>query len=323
MTSTLTSASPSTARSSRAAGPTRSTHGRRSTLTHRRARPTAARRRPVARYTDCDGRAREIVTRAGCAGSVLLVDRDAATLDDRRLIAHLAADEPPENVALTSHGYLEQARRGRGRCRRLQPEDLAAIPFAEGRDAAAAVSGPPEDEPIDVLGRRYELARVHSGMRIPELRWCRLLLDAEGEGRPVSVREAVACLESYEPVCAVTARALARSDDDCAVSTTALRAELSRMLQSPIVLNRSLRLAVLAATERQGLSMSEIAMRCGRVKRDSAGNESGETSWLARRLGLLPEGGRATPTPWIHSDVLALIARDGLGVSPREVEVSR
>jgi hypothetical protein len=82
-----------------------------------------------------------------------------------------------------------------------------------------------------------------------------------------------------------------------------------------------LREAVLAAAERQGLSMSEIAIRCGRIKRDSAGNESGETSWLSRRLGLLAEGGRETPTPWVHSDVLALIARDGLGLSPREVEL--
>jgi hypothetical protein len=68
--------------------------------------------------------------------------------------------------------------------------------------------------------------------------------------------------------------------------------------------------------------MSEIAMRCGRIKRDATGNESGETSWLARRLGLLPEGGRRHLTPWIHSDVLALIARDGLGLSPREVEAT-
>jgi hypothetical protein len=67
--------------------------------------------------------------------------------------------------------------------------------------------------------------------------------------------------------------------------------------------------------------MSEIAIRCGRVKRDSRGNESGETSWLARRLGMLPEGGHETPTPWVHSDVLALIARRGLGISPREVEL--
>ena len=63
-----------------------------------------------------------------------------------------------------------------------------------------------------------------------------------------------------------------------------------------------------------------IAMRCGRVKRDRRGNVSGETSWLARRIGQLPEGGEDQPTPWVHTDTLALIARDGLGLSPREVE---
>ncbi len=93
------------------------------------------------------------------------------------------------------------------------------------------------------------------------------------------------------------------------------------MLESPIVLNRKLRQAVLVAIERQGLSMSEIALRCGRVKRDSKGNMSGETSWLARRVGILPESGTTRPTPWVHSDVLALIARNGLGISPREVEL--
>ena len=67
--------------------------------------------------------------------------------------------------------------------------------------------------------------------------------------------------------------------------------------------------------------MSEIAIRCGRVKRDQRGNVSGETSWLARRIGQLPDAGQSTPTPWISSDVLALIARDGLGLSPREVEL--
>jgi len=100
-----------------------------------------------------------------------------------------------------------------------------------------------------------------------------------------------------------------------------LRTELERVKGSPIVLNRGLRQAVLAAVEWQGVSMSEIAIRCGRVKRDAKGKESGETSWLARRLGVLPEGGGKTYTPWIHSDVLALIARDGLGISPREVEL--
>jgi hypothetical protein len=101
-----------------------------------------------------------------------------------------------------------------------------------------------------------------------------------------------------------------------------LRAELVRVQESPIVLNRRLRETLLARLERDALSLSEIAMRCGRTKRDAAGNLSGETSWLARRVGILPEGGRHEPTPWVHSEVLALIAREGIGVSPREVEMN-
>ena len=105
------------------------------------------------------------------------------------------------------------------------------------------------------------------------------------------------------------------------MSTAVLRAELVRVQHSPIVLNRGLREAVLAVVSRGELSMSEIAIRCGRVKRDRRGNESGETSWLARRLGLQPEGGHIAPTPWVHSEVLALVARRGLGIAPREVEL--
>ncbi len=100
-----------------------------------------------------------------------------------------------------------------------------------------------------------------------------------------------------------------------------VRGEYARLRASPIVLNRRLREVVLAAIDLDGVSMSEIALRCGRVKRDSKGNASGETSWLARRIGLVPESGSTRPTPWIHSDVLALIARTGLGISPREVEL--
>jgi hypothetical protein len=90
---------------------------------------------------------------------------------------------------------------------------------------------------------------------------------------------------------------------------------------SPILLNRGLREVVQRKVARGELSMSEIALRCGRVKRDRRGNLSGETSWLARRIGQLPEGGEQEPTPWIHSDVLALIVRQGLGASPHEIEV--
>ena len=136
------------------------------------------------------------------------------------------------------------------------------------------------------------------------------------------MRDAIAALESYEPVRTLTLRALAQARAVRAVSTAVLQAELARVQRSPIVLNRGLREAVLSRIATEGLSMSEIALRCGRVKADARGGTSGETSWLARRLGLVPEGGKGRPTPWIHSDVLALIARRGLGVSPREVELA-
>jgi hypothetical protein len=248
---------------------------------------------------------------------VLVLDRDAVTLGDRRLLAHLAADEPPENAALVSSSFLRRLERGECRCRLLSPADLRSVP---------AVGESDDDEPpsptvcsdvlSDGLGREHRIERVVGEASIPQLRWCRRL----GAGsRPLSVRETVAALERYEPVISLTRHALALHNCDGAVSTAVLRAELVRLQESPIVLNRALRVAAVKAIER-GQSMSEIAMRCGRIKRDAAGNESGETSWLARRLGLLPEGGRSCLTPWVHSDVLALIARDGLGLSPREVE---
>jgi hypothetical protein len=156
-------------------------------------------------------------------------------------------------------------------------------------------------------------------MAIPEIRWCRRAREDHAVIQPVSVREAIASLQSYEPVRGLTRRALLRNGAG-EVSTAVLRAELARVLESPIVLNRRLREVALEAIERHGLSLSEIAIRCGRLKSDPAGSVTGETSWLARRLGILPEGGKEAPTPWIHSDVLALIARRGLGVCPREVE---
>jgi hypothetical protein len=166
------------------------------------------------------------------------------------------------------------------------------------------------------------LELLQTRLSIPELRWvAHAPAEADREPHSVSVREAIGALESYEPVRTLTLKALALYGSIGEVSTTVLRAELIRIQHSPIVLNRRLRTVALATIEREGLSISEIAIRCGRVKLDPRGNESGETSWLGRRLGILPEAGRKSPTPWIHSDVLALIARRGLGVSPREVEL--
>jgi hypothetical protein len=253
----------------------------------------------------------------GAAGSVLVVDRDASTLGDRRLVAHLAADEPPENAVLVCESYLRDIRVRRCRCRRVTPEDLELAPFAE--DGPQFASGDDRGELCDQRGHAYRLEPQSTGMTIPELRWCREA--PSGERGLVSMREAIASLESYEPVRAITMAALASHREDLTISTVVLRFELERLQQSSIVLNRGVREAVLAAVKRRGLSMSEIALRCDRVKRDANDNESGETSWLARRLGLLPESGLSTRTPWIHSDVLALIARRGLGIDPHEVEL--
>jgi hypothetical protein len=272
-------------------------------------------------YTDRRGHAREVLVQRGAAGSVLVLDRDRVTLKDTRLVAHLAADEPAENAALVCASYLKDMAATRQRCRLVTNEDLRSAPFADESEAQGRHERPGIDEPIDRLSRRYWLQVLQTGMSIPELRWWRdarpLLAEAGG---PVSVREAIAGIESYEPVRALTMHALSR-DNDVEISTAVLRAELARVQQSPIVLNRRLREVVLEHVAHRELSMSEIALRCGRVKRDRKGNESGETSWLARRLGLVPEGGQRIPTPWIHSDVLALIARNGLGISPREVEL--
>jgi hypothetical protein len=253
---------------------------------------------------------------------VLVVDRDASTLADRRLVAHLAPDEPSENARLISGFYLEEpASRW---CRRVSAEDFAFVPFCERRSEPVERSEESSARPVPPLsdhhGWTYQLELVATHMSIPELRWCRSGV-VGARPQPLSVRELVACLESYEPVLDITAAALAAHQDDKDVSITTLRAELERIRRTRIVLNRGLREAVLNAIAGDGLSMSEIAIRCGRVKRDARGVQSGETSWLARRVGMLPESGVAAPTPWIHSDVLGLIARRGLGISPREVEL--
>lgn len=277
---------------------------------------------PLGRYVDGEGRPREIVALPGAARSTLIADRDVATRADRRLVAHLAPDEPRENGALVCASYLDQVRLCGCRCRPLASDDFDAPPFdiddalSHREDVAA------DAEPVDREGAVYRLHERASSKVARELRWRRDPAPVGLRAATVSVRDAIAALESYEPIRALTLRALARARGSREVSTAVLQAELVRVQRSPIVLNRGLREAVLARVLKEGLSMSEIALRCGRVKRDARGGETGETSWLARRLGLVPEGGKGTPTPWIHSDVLALIARHGLGVSPREVELT-
>jgi hypothetical protein len=271
--------------------------------------------RPLARYTDGRGRVREVLACSAAHGTVLVVDREASTLLDCRLVAHLGSDEPATNADLVCSLYLREALEGGSRCRSLAAADRLIAPFA-------AVS-PPRLDPDrggSEVCRGYRIRPVVDASQRPQLRWCRPSGErASAEDGPLSLRDVVAAMQSYEPMCAITASAIREHTGPD--STAMLRSELARVQESPIVLNRLLREVVCATVATGQLSMSEIALRCGRVKRDRNGNESGETSWLGRRIGLLPESGRNEPTPWVHTEVLAQIARRGLGVSPREVEL--
>jgi hypothetical protein len=245
-------------------------------------------------------------------GRRLLIDWRVPDHADPRLVGLLGEEEPSTNEHLLSRLYLADP--NHGRCRPLAAADLL---HEDRLDPGQGAS--PSNEPLrDAEGAAFQLTQIDTERSYIELRWTRLPL-GRTEPLPISLREAVGYLEAYEPVCSLTRRAIADHTDRAEVSTRCLRQELSRVEQSPIVLNRALREAVLVQTQ-QGLSFSEIAMRCGRSKARH-GTTGGDASWLARRIGLMPEAGGSRPTPWVHSDVLALVARQGLGVCPMEVEV--
>jgi hypothetical protein len=263
------------------------------------------------------GGVREIVSLMCADASTLILDRVAETGSDPRMVAVLRRDEPPGNPRLICALYL--ADETRGRCRALTAEDLEH-PLSEGQPPGPEHNVGSQRSLLDGCGRIYALRELALRTGLAELRWTRARA-----ARPLAafetltLRAVLGALQAYEPARSITVRMLAARGDDRALCTRCLSDELTRLQRSPLVLNRGLREAV----ERRvaiGISMSEIARRCGRVKHQR-GHTSGETSWLARRIGQMPEGAHAKPTPWIHSDTLALIARQGLGISPNEVEL--
>ncbi|HEX4110244.1 MAG TPA: hypothetical protein VHX88_19090 [Solirubrobacteraceae bacterium] len=283
-------------------------------------------RRPIATYVDVEGIERSMHVLAGAGGSVLLIDRARDDGSDARLVAHLWPDEPLSNIRLLTRMYLADL--AAVRCRPLEDEDLRRDPGAPTpsivaqRTCELGEPGAVAGELADRRGRLFRLEAVPLDQGdARELRWTRTRDDADG-GEVVRLRDVVGALEDYEP-----ARSISLAQVDCrgcerrGISRGRLRIELERLGASPIVLNRRLRETVVAMVAAGGLSMSEVAIRCGRVKRDPRGRVSGETSWLGRRLGLLPECGTNLPSPWVHSEVLALIARRGLGIPPRDVEL--
>jgi hypothetical protein len=265
-------------------------------------------------------RVRELISLPRPNGSAFVVDRLARTASDARVVAHLSASEPPENASIVAEMYLADGER-RGRCRLLSADDLASTrPASSPTSTASTVL---EHAPLlDGEGYCFRIRELATGRSVPELRWARSRLHDEQEPpEVVTLRDVVARLEDYEPARALTIEALAGYREDPSCSTCTLDGELQRLEGSILVLNRGLREAVLAAIEHRGMTMSEIALRCGRTRRDRSGRVNGETSWLARRIGQAPESGEEYPSPWVQSDVLALIAREGLRVCPREVEL--
>ena len=255
---------------------------------------------------------RDVIALTRSDGCTLVLDCAPGWDEDARVVGILEQDEPACNAQLLCGHYLADPRRGR--CRAMTPYDLLPAERSE-----PAVDGTLDGPLVDRRGRVYSIAPTPGVAGGAELRWtCSVAPGCASEALPL--RYVVGALEAYEPARSITVRALAAASGAPFVFLARLRGELERLDRSPIVLNRGLREAV----QRElcaGASLSAIAMRCGRHKRDRHGNPSGETSWLSRRIGLLPEGGATEPTPWVHSDTLALIAREGLAVSPREVEL--
>ncbi|MHB1571713.1 MAG: hypothetical protein ACYC0H_21270, partial [Solirubrobacteraceae bacterium] len=234
-------------------------------------------------------------------------------------VGRLESDEPTENAQLLARLYTQA---GSPRCRPLRRSDVhpsgALSPPSEA-------PGWREHQPLTAADgsafRLREIAPVIAG-RAHELAWTRTRPGAPRDScEIVSLREVVGSLEAYEPARSLTHAALAACAAERCYKASRIALEVRRLRESPTVLNRALRDAVQARITAGEASLSSIAVACGRVKRDSHGKPSGETSWLARRIGTAPAAPGCPPSPWVHIDVLALIARDGLGLAPREVEV--
>ncbi len=283
----------------------------------------ARRTRSLGRYIALDNeQTREVVSLPRPDGSTLVVDHQLGTLSDGRLVAHLAHDEPACNARIVCDLYLADDER-RGRCRAVTPADFNATRHVT--PSPSSDHGPrPSGRLQDAAGHIYRtcslLVRVPFGEPRRELRWTRSRVPGGRDPLDVvTLREVVGNLEAYEPARTLTREALA-----CCPAGTCdrrLREESQRLEDSAIVLNRGLREAVQRERRLGVLTLGEIALRCGRVRSNCPGGSTGETSWVARRIGEMPEGGEQKPCPWVHSDVLALIARDGLGICPREVEL--
>jgi hypothetical protein len=267
---------------------------------------------PLGSYYDEKDEQREILALTLTDKSRLVIDSPSGGLRGALLIGRLAADEPQENARILSDLYL--ADEEKGHCRALRHQDLS--PEKTSRPTTQVDW---HDSLHDAEGREYRLALCDTGMSVPELHWIRTEPEAGEDHELLTLRAVVEGLDAYEPARRMTVQALSETKGR-EVSNNRTRLSLERLAESSTVLNRRLRQAVLASVA-HGTSLSEIAARCGHHKTDSSGHVSGETTWIARRTGMKAEPGEAKPSRWVHVDVLALIARDGLDLAPMDVEL--
>ena len=147
---------------------------------------------------------------------------------------------PPENAAIVCRHFLAQVRRERCRCRPLVPEDLSTVPFARGAEGArrTKVRPLPGLSQLDERGRSFGLERFQTGMSIPELRWSCRYAERADECHAVSVEGRDRMPPALRAGASAHANALALHERLGDASVTVLRAELRRVQESPIVLNR-------------------------------------------------------------------------------------
>ncbi len=131
-----------------------------------RRRRSARASKVLASYVDELGRPRDVVSYGAAHGSRLVIDRDRLTSGDRRLVAHLGADEPAENARIVCDLYMGDDRK---RCRQATMQDLYA-PAMRGPDGRRSTASKPSraihgKELRDATGNRYRLAPV--AMRSP------------------------------------------------------------------------------------------------------------------------------------------------------------
>ena len=145
-------------------------------------------RRPLGADRDPHGRRREIVARPGAHGSLLVIDEDAETLGDRRLVAHLPCDEPAANALLVCRLYLAEPAGRFGRA--VVDEDWRRAPGARPPEPPAPGRAP-RATLVDARGRAYRLAPRPDPYGRTELRWTGTDPSSETT-RTVGLREASA-----------------------------------------------------------------------------------------------------------------------------------